>query len=468
MASALSNSTPIQYRPKNINKSYKIQYLSPPIFHYRTHNPTQSRYTLWGIVWEKVEGDPMAQLKQRQLDSLVKAGQAGSHSDGGGLILKLNGKGAANWLHRYQMNGRRRDMGLGSYPTVSLADARAKVAEARKLIAEGIDPITERDRLAALKAYQAANGVAFEQVATQYLEDHLPSWKNAKHRYQWQSTLSTYVYPVIGQKSIQDIDTEDVLKILRPIWLEKPETASRVRGRIETILNAAKANKLRTGDNPAAWRGHLSGLLAKHNKRQLVQHHPAMPYNDLPMFWQELRQHSSHSAKALQFLILTACRTSEVSNATWDEIDKEAQVWTIPAHRMKAGQAHRVPLTAAILEILDSLERIESNPYIFTGMKAGRPISDQTMHRLFTHYMGYNQYTVHGFRSTFRDWAGECTHHPRDVCEQALAHTLTNVVEASYRRGDLLEKRRRLMDDWTAYATTPVDNSNLVQFKRGA
>jgi len=410
----------------------------------------------------------MAQLKQRQLDSLIKAGKAGSHSDGGGLILKLNGKGAANWMHRYQMNGKRRDMGLGGYPLVSLADARAKVADARKLIADGIDPIEERNRLATLKAYQAANGVTFEQAATQYLEDHLPSWKNEKHRYQWQATLAHYVFPVIGQKSIQDVNTEDVLKILRPIWLEKPETASRVRGRIETILNAAKATGLRTGDNPAAWRGHLTGLLPKHNKRQLVQHHPAMPYNDLPMFWQELKQHSTHSAKALQFLILTACRTSEVCNATWDEIDLEAKIWTIPAHRMKAGQAHRVPLTATMLALLDSLERIESNPHIFTGMKAGQPISNATMHRLFTHYMGYSQYTVHGFRSTFRDWAGECTHHPRDVCEKALAHTLDSVTEASYARGDLLEKRRRLMDDWTAYATTPVGSSNLVRFQRGA
>ena len=410
----------------------------------------------------------MAQLKQRQLDSLIRAGKAGSHSDGGGLILRLNGKGAANWLHRYQMNGKRRDMGLGSYPAVSLADARAKVAEARKLIADGKDPITERDRLAALKAYQEASGVTFEQMAMDYIDSHTESWKNEKHRQQWENTLRTYVYPVIGQKSVQDISTADVLKVLQPIWQDKTETANRVRARIEIILRAAKALKLRTGDNPAEWQGNLESILPRYNKRQVIKHHPAMPYNDLPMFWQELRQHSSHSAKALQFLILTACRTSEVSNATWDEIDKEAQVWTIPAHRMKAGQAHRVPLTAAILEILDSLERIESNPYIFTGMKAGRPISDQTMHRLFTHYMGYNQYTVHGFRSTFRDWAGECTHHPRDVCEQALAHTLESKTEASYRRGDSFNKRRILMEEWCVFATTPVDNSNLVRFKVGA
>lgn len=410
----------------------------------------------------------MAQLKQQQLASIVKAGQAGSHSDGGGLFLKLNGKGAANWLHRYQMNGKRRDMGLGSYPLVSLADARARVAEARKLIADGIDPITERDRLAALKAYQAANGVTFEQMAAQYLEGRLESWKNQKHRQQWENTLRTYVYPVIGQKSVQDISTADMLKILQPIWQNKPETASRVRGRVEIILRAAKALKLRTGDNPAEWRGNLESILSPYKKKQIVKHHPAMPYEALPMFWQELKQRPAHSAKALQFLILTACRTNEVCNATWDEIDLEAKIWTIPTHRMKAGQAHRVPLTAPMLALLDSLERIESNPHIFTGMKAGQPISTATMHRLFTHYMGFSQYTVHGFRSTFRDWAGACTHHPRDVCEQALAHTLASDVEAAYRRGDLLEKRRILMDEWTAYATTPVDNSNLVRFKRGA
>ncbi|MFZ3193503.1 MAG: integrase arm-type DNA-binding domain-containing protein [Moraxellaceae bacterium] len=410
----------------------------------------------------------MAQLKQQQLASIVKAGKAGSHSDGGGLFLKLNGKGAANWMHRYQMNGKRRDMGLGSYPLVSLADARAKVAESRKLIADGIDPITERDRLAALKAYQAANGVTFEQMAAQYLEGRLESWKNQKHRQQWENTLATYAYPVIGQKSVQDISTADMLKILQPIWQNKPETANRVRGRIESILRAAKALKLRTGDNPAEWQGNLESILPRYNKKQVVKHHPAMPYNDLPMFIQELRQHATQSAKALHFLILTACRTSEVCNARWDEINREANLWTIPAHRMKAKKEHRIPLTAAMLALLDSLERIESNPHIFTGMKAGRPISTATMHRLFTHYMGYSQYTVHGFRSTFRDWAGECTHHPRDVCEQALAHTLTSAVEASYRRGDLLEKRRRLMDEWTAYATAPVDHSNLVRFKIGA
>ena len=431
-------------------------------------SPPKAAILCGGKCGALLESDQMAQLKQRQLDSLIKAGKAGSHSDGGGLILRLSSSGAANWMHRYQMNGKRRDMGLGSYPVVSLADARAKVAEARKLIAVGTDPITERDRLAALKAYQAASGVTFEQMAMDYIDSHTESWKNEKHRQQWENTLATYAYPVIGQKSVQDISTADVLKVLQPIWQDKTETANRVRARIEIILRAAKALKLRTGDNPAEWQGNLESILPRYNKRQVIKHHPAMPYNDVPMFIQELRQQAAHSAKALEFLILTACRTNEVCNATWDEIDRDAKLWTIPAHRMKAKQAHRVPLTPAMLALLDSLERTESNPHIFTGMKAGRPISTATMHRLFTHYMGYSQYTVHGFRSTFRDWAGECTAHPRDVCEQALAHTLTNAVEASYRRGDLLEKRRRLMDDWTAYATTPVDNSNLVQFKRGA
>lgn len=419
-----------------------------------------------GYVVGRIGGLLMAHLKQRQIDSLIKAGKAGSHSDGGGLILRLNGKGSANWLHRYQMNGKRRDMGLGSYPIVSLADARAKVAEARKLIADGKDPITERDRQAALRAYQAASGVTFEQVAAYYLDSNLESWKNAKHRYQWQSTLSTYVYPVIGHKSIQDVTTEDVLKILNPIWLEKPETASRVRGRVEIILNAAKVRGLRTGDNPAAWRGHLEGVLAKRNKSQQVKHHAAMPFDDLPNFMQELKQQIAYSAKALQFLILTACRTSEVCNATWNEIDLDAQVWTIPAERMKAGQAHRIPLTPSMVDLLESLHR-DGSPFLFRGQDSNKPISTGTMAALLRR-MGYNQYTVHGFRSTFRDWAGECTHHPRDVCEQALAHTLESKTEASYRRGDSFNKRRVLMEEWCVFATTPVDNSNLVRFKVGA
>lgn len=406
----------------------------------------------------------MGKLNPKQVENLT---DPGTYEDGDGLRLVIKKTGRKYWVLRYQLNGKRRDIGLGTYPDpsnetrskrdLSLKAARSKAAILQERISNGIDPIdaanTEREAKEAAAITEAAKQITFDNVAADYIAAHRPGWKNAKHAQQWENTLNTYASPFIGKLSPGEITTEHVLKVLQPIWTTKPETASRVRNRIELVLDAAKARRLREGENPARWRGHLDKLLPKREKVQAVKHHPALPWSELPAFMAKLKKLDKVTFKAMQMTILTACRTSEVLGATWDEIDLEARVWTVPAERMKMRKEHRVPLADALVALLEQLPSFDDNPHLFPGMKTGKPLSNMAMLMGLRH-IKRDDLTMHGFRSTFRDWAGECTPHPRDVCEQALAHSLGNAVEAAYRRGDLFEKRRALMDDWAHYITT--------------
>lgn len=353
---------------------------------------------------------------------------------------------------RYRFAGAYRDIGLGkaSGPgTVSLADARKAAAIIRAKISSGIDPISEQRIKADQAQADAAKRVTFRDVAEIYLAANADSWKNAKHRAQWQQTLQSRAFPVIGAMPVADIDTPHVLAIIEPIWQSVPETASRIRGRIETILDAAKVRGFRRGDNPARWRGHLSLLLPA--PRKLARgHHAALPYDQIPAFIARLHEREAVSALALEFTILTAARTGEVIGAKWSEFDRNAGIWTVPPTRMKAGREHRVPLSPRTLEILDMVE-VLGGEHVFPAPRGGA-MSNMAM-ALLLRRMGLSA-TVHGFRSAFRDWSAEQSDHSREVAEMALAHVIESRVERAYRRGDLLEKRRELMNDWAAYCAT--------------
>ena len=373
----------------------------------------------------------------------------GKYEDGGGLRLVVSATGAKKWVLRFTINGKRREMGLGSFPDVGLAEARDKAAEYRKQAKNGIDPIEARQ-------IGAEETPTFTTCAARYIRAHRRGWKSTKHARQWVRTLKTYARPVIGKKKVDTITTENILAILSPIWTTKTETAKRIQGRIENILDYAAAYKYRDPQNPARWRGHLDKLLPKPSRVKKVTHYPAMPHTEVATFMAELSSLGSISALALQFLILTAARTKEVLQAQWNEIDLEAAVWTKPAERMKAGREHRVPLSDAALSILEALPRIEGNPYLFPGARHGRPLSNMALLKLMRS-MGYGvdgdrgDYVPHGFRSSFRDWSGEVSSFPRDVAEMALAHVIKNKVEAAYRRGDLFAKRCKMMQEWADY-----------------
>lgn len=405
----------------------------------------------------------MHKLTARSLDKLIKEASPGLIGDGGGLYLQVGKTGGLSWLYRFQLNGSRRAMGLGKHPEVSLAQARERAANARKQVADGIDPIEAKEH-AQLAAKAAQNkALTFQQCAAEYIDAHRSSWKSIKHAQQWENTLSTYAYPFIGDKPVSAVTTDDVLTILKPIWASKNETASRVRNRIELIIAAAKARKRFEGENPAQWKGHLDKLLAKRKQVAQVEHHAALPYSQLPTFWRNLETAEGMAAKALQFTILTACRTSEVLNAQWSEMDLASALWTIPASRMKARREHKVPLSDAAVAVLERLARVEDNPFVFPGMKEGRPLSNLAMLMLLRR-MDLGHLTVHGFRSSFRDWAAEETAFPNMVAEMALAHTVGSAVEAAYRRGDLLEKRRAMMQAWADYVETQPA-TNVVQLR---
>ncbi len=391
---------------------------------------------------------------------------AGKHQDGDGLSLVVRASGSRAWELRYQKDGKRHQLGLGGFPAVSLKDARLAAAAERAKLRAGIDPKTARDTEREAKRLESAQAVTFSAVAAAYIEAHRPSWKSAKHGQQWANTLQTYAYPIIGQLPPAEVTTAHVLEVLQPIWTAKPETASRVRNRMELVLDAAKARGLRDGENPARWRGHLDKLLPKKAKISSRQNFPALPWPELPAFMAEVRQHDALSFQAIRLTILTACRTSEVLAATWAEIDREARTWTIPASRMKAGREHRVPLSDAALQVLDNLPRLAGNPYLFPGARPGRPLCGVSMLAALER-MGRGDLTMHGFRSTFRDWAAERTNYPREVCEMALAHTVATGAEAAYWRGDIFEKRRALLADWAAFATsTPAENVIQADFRR--
>lgn len=373
----------------------------------------------------------------------------GKYEDGGGLRLVVSNSGAKKWVLRVTINGKRREMGLGSYPDVGLADARAKATASRLQAASGVDPIEARRE-------EPARIPSFTTCAARYIRAHRRGWKNAKHARQWVSTLKTYARPVIGSKQVNTIDTEDILKILSPIWTTKTETAKRVQGRIENILDFAAAHKYCDPLNSARWRGHLDKLLPKPSRVKKVKHHPAMPYPEVGAFMKELLPNGSVSALTLQFLILTATRTNEVLRAEWMDIDLENAVWTIPAEKMKSGREHRVPLSGPALAILEALPRIDGNSHVFPGVRYGKPLSNMALLQLMRG-MEYGvagtrgDYVPHGFRSSFRDWSGEVSSFPRDVAEMAMSHAIKDKAEAAYRRGDLLDKRRNMMQEWASY-----------------
>jgi integrase len=372
--------------------------------------------------------------------AITKTKEPGYYGDGGGLWLQIAKGGSKSWVFRFTLNGKRREMGLGPLHTIGLADARAQALDCRKLVLNSKDPIEHR------KLAQARDGVTFDQCSAAYIEAHRSGWRNAKHAAQWDTTLSTYVSPMIGSLPVAAIDTAQVVRVLRPIWGSKTETASRLRGRIESVLGWATTSGYRSGDNPARWRGHLENLLAAPAKVKKVKHHPSLPWQEIGALMTDLTNREGIAARALEFLILTASRSGEVRLARWSEILEG--VWVIPAARMKAGREHRVPLSVRAQELLNKLPRM--GDYIFPGVRYDQPLSDMSLTAVLRR-MGREDITVHGFRSTFRMWTAEATSYPRDVCEHALAHSLPDKVEAAYQRSDLFDKRKELMRDWSNF-----------------
>jgi integrase len=385
--------------------------------------------------------------------AIAQAKRRGYYGDGGGLLLQVSASGAKSWVFRFKEGGRLREMGLGPTHTVSLAEARQKALECRKARLDGLDPIETRRGKRIQTKLDAAKAMTFAACAERYIASHRAGWRNPKHAAQWPATLAAYVYPVFGSLPVKTVDVGLVMKAIEPIWTEKPETAGRVRGRIESVLDWATARGYRQGENPARWRGHLENLLPKKSKVRGVEHHAALPYAQIAVFMAELRQQEGVAARALEFSILSAARTGEVIGAKWNEIDFAERLWTVPAVRMKAGKEHRVPLSDAALSILEKIQAIRSGDFIFPGGMAGRPISNMAMLMLLRR-MGRGDLTAHGFRSSFRDWAAERTGFPAEVAEMALAHTVSNKVEAAYRRGNLFQKRRQLMDAWARHCAT--------------
>jgi integrase len=377
----------------------------------------------------------------------------GMHHDGAGLYLRVGQPHGCSWVVRFMIGGKARTMGLGSLRDVPLTEARKRAAAARLLKSDGVDPIEQRGaRRAALRA-ERARAVSFDWCRDQYVASHSAGWRSAKYALQWVAALKTYVTPVFGNLPVQVVDLGLVTKVIEPLWRTKPETAGRVRARVEAILDWAKVKGHRQGDNPAKWRGHLDKLLPGPSEVRKVEHRPALPYAELGAFMKLLWEREGVAARALEFTIATAARTGEVIGARWTEIDRVAGVWTVPAERMKMDREHRVLLNSAAIAVLDSVSSGQQGEFVFPGDRAGRPISNMAM-LMVLRRMERDDLTVHGFRSTFKTWATECTAHPNDAIEISLSHTVGDAVEQAYLRGDLLEKRRRLMDDWAAFYET--------------
>ncbi|QTW19955.1 tyrosine-type recombinase/integrase [Comamonas kerstersii] len=378
--------------------------------------------------------------------------EAGMHGDGAGLWLKVTDGGSKSWVLRYTMAGRERRTGLGPYPDVSLAEARDKAMAWRKQVREGVDPMKVKQKAMATARAEQANKVTFAWCAAQYIESHRAGWKNAKHAEQWVSTLAMYAEPVMGKMDVALVETEHVVRVLEPIWNSKPETASRLRGRIESILGWASARRLRNGDNPARWKGHLDSLFPARTKVSRTRHFAALPWKDMQPFMTSLEAQAGVGALALRFTILTAARSGEVRGMVWDEVDLSARLWVVPAERMKAGREHRIPLSDAAVALLRQQEQalLAGTNVVFPSVRDHKPLSDMTLTAVLRR-MQRNDLTVHGFRSTFRDWAAEATDYPQEMAEMALAHVVSNKVEAAYRRGDMLEKRREMMQKWAEF-----------------
>jgi integrase len=387
----------------------------------------------------------------------------GLYADGLGLYLQVAEGGTKSWLFRFMREGRARKMGLGPVHTVTLSMARDKATECRRQLLDDTDPIEARAALRQAKRVDAAKSLTFRECAGKYIMAHRAGWKNAKHAAQWTSTLETYAFGIFGDIPVAAVDLPLVLKALEAIWTTKPETAARVRGRIESILDWASARGYRHGENPARWKGHLDKLLPARSKVAKVRHHPALPYQQIAAFLADLRTLEGVSPRALEFTILTAARTGETVNARWLEINLDGAMWIIPGERMKAGREHRVPLSERALEILRSLPRDKSD-YVFIGDKLGKSLSNMAL-LMTLRRMGRSDLTVHGFRSTFRDWAAEQTAYPSELVEMALAHVVSDKTEAAYRRGDMVEKRRRLMNDWAAYSAMSARSGKVVPIK---
>jgi integrase len=408
--------------------------------------------------------------KAKELSALAvsRLRTPGYHAVGGvaGLYLQFVSINARSWILRTIIGGKRREIGLGGFPDTPLADAKIKARKTKDAIEAGADPIREKREARRKLAAEREKAVTFKVAATAYIAAHEAGWKNAKHAAQWTSTLEHYAYPIVGDVLVRDIALSHILKILEPIWTTKSETASRLRGRIEKVLDWATVREYRAGNNPARWRGNLDTQLKPRSKVAEVEHHAALPYDQMGTFMVELRKAQGMGARALEFAILTAARSGEVRGAKWEEIDLKNAVWVIPASRMKAGKEHHVPLAPAAVDLLKALPRVAEIPFVFPGSKG--PLSDMSLTASLKR-MGRTNITAHGFRSSFRDWAGERTNYPREVCEHALAHQLKDKSEAAYQRGTLFDKRRMLMNDWAnccgkcsvdTAAVVPMSGSN--------
>jgi integrase len=415
-------------------------------------------------------GRQQQRLSALQVSKLTKPGLYG---DGGGLTLQITPGGVKSWLFRYMMSGKAYGMGLGPTHTVSLAEARQKALAARKLILDGTNPLSAKKQDQLATALANARMMTFDQCAEAYVSAHKAGWKNAKHADQWTNTLSTYASPIFGKLPVAEIDTGLVVKCLTPIWETKTETASRLRGRIESILGWAATSGYRTGENPARWKGHLDNLLATISKTSRTKHHPSLPWQRMNEFISALRARDGVSARAVEFAILTACRSGEVRGARRSEIDIDKKIWTIPAERMKAGREHEVPLSDAALALLKSIP--ESGDILFAGTK-GQPLSDMSLTAVIRRMNGDDRpiwtdangdgITIHGFRSSFRMWAAETTSYPREVAEHALAHQLPDAVERAYQRGSQFAKRAALMTEWSNYCHKVQRDASVTPMKQ--
>lgn len=402
----------------------------------------------------------MARLINRLSARRVNTAPAGMHPDGGGLYLRVDPDQNRYWVFRYtsRSTGKDRQLGIGPLHTVSLAEAREQARACRQMLLAGTDPLDAKASQRSAQAVSDLKGMTFDQCRDAYIEAHRAGWRSAKHAADWTSTMNTYVTPVIGALPVAAIDTALVLKVLEPLWKAKTETGSRLRGRIESVLAWATARGYRSGANPAQWKGHLDQLLPRRGRVRKVEHFAALPYSDIGAFMATVRTTDTRLARALEFLILTAARSGEVIGATWSEFDLPAKLWTVPGSRMKGGRPHRVPLSPAAVGILESLAKVRHGDRVF-------PVAPSSLSKL-PKDLG-RDVTVHGFRSAFRDWAGETTGYPREVAEAALAHANADKTEAAYFRSDLFERRRRLMDDWASYCATIAPARGNVVSMRG-